>query len=77
MLRSLVGSEMCIRDSHWLELLGDTNSQSNTLTGETGADVRVHVPRVVVQVHRARTRDRTVAPIATVTFLARTFDPTS
>ena len=48
-----------------------------TVTRETGADERVHVPRVEVQVHRARTRDRTAAPIATVTFLARTFDPTS
>jgi len=36
-----------------------------TVTGETGADVRVHVPREVGQVHRARTCVRTVAPIAT------------
>ena len=42
-----------------------TDPRLQTVTGETGADARAHVPRVDAQVHRARTRERTVAPIAT------------
>jgi hypothetical protein len=42
-----------------------TDPRLQTVTGETGAEDRVHEPRVVEQAHRARTRERTVAPIAT------------
>ena len=42
-----------------------TDPRLQTVTGETGADDRVHDPREVAQVHRARTRERTAAPIAT------------
>ena len=37
----------------------------NFVAGQPGTDVRVHVPRVVLQVHRARTTMHAVIPVVT------------